>query len=77
MMPCGANIENNIRPPLSRISRREEVILARIRIGYSRLTHGYLLSENTVFLDAFKCTKYDALRTHLDLSHSYKELVSL
>ena len=86
MMPT---LTNKIRPPTSRLSRREEVVLSRIRIGHTRLTHGYLLTREkvipicdtcdvplTVHHMLSECTKYDALRTQFDLSQSYEELLS-
>ena len=46
-------IQNNL------VSRRDAVIINRLKIGYSRLTHSYLLSGD----DQPTCTKCDAVLT--------------
>jgi ribonuclease HI len=82
-------LKHKIRPPASRLSRRDEVLLARLRIGHTRLTHGHLLTREKVVPQCdtcdvpltirhvlSECIKHDALRTELKLSQSYEELLS-
>src|SRR5215469_2745775 len=58
----------------NRKSRRVEVVLARLRIGYTRLTHGHILAGNlrprcescnknlTVFHILVECSQSEAVR---------------
>src|SRR5215469_12923165 len=58
----------------TRKSRREEVVLARLRIGHTRLTHGHILAGNlrlrcescnknlTVFHILVECSQNEAIR---------------
>jgi len=50
---AGKPVQNNL------VSRRDAVIINRLKIGHSRLTHSYLLSGD----DQLTCTKCDAVLT--------------
>ena len=78
-----------VRPPTTQLSRREEVVLTRVRIGHTYLTHAYLFDQNkiapkcdtcdvvlTVHHLLAECSLYDGLRLQLSLSQSYEELLS-
>lgn len=72
----------------SRRSRREEVVTARMRLGHSRITHGFLLNREdppscdvcsqpvTVKHILIECPKYRATRRLLDMPQELQEILA-
>ena len=83
------NLVHGIRPPALHLNRREEVVMARVRIGHMYMTQSYLFTEDKVapscdYCDVmltikhiiFDCPHHDNLRTQLKMSVSYEEVMS-
>jgi hypothetical protein len=74
--------------PSSRPVRRDDVLVARLRIGYTRLTHGHLLSGNPPPVCAtcdvhlrFRhiladCPRYTVQRDRLHLPHTICDILA-
>ena len=75
---------------VSSLSRREQVIIHRIRIGHTRLTHSYLMEERpapfcefcddemlTVKHIMIHCSHYSAVRRRYYNVHDMRELFNM
>ncbi|XP_073999403.1 uncharacterized protein isoform X2 [Rhodnius prolixus] len=72
----------------SRDNRREEVVVSRLRIGHTRLTHGYLMCQDspptcgscneplTVQHVLVECSEYEQYRQRHGVPHSLEEALA-
>lgn len=85
---------NEVKPTVDKwetkmkLKRRDSVVITRLRIGHTRLTHGYLIAkcnqpvcqECKVMLTVkhilAECKKYDAIRFLLDIGNNIKIILS-